>query len=223
METPLFTYCSIIIIFVTYFIISYLFKQLANHNIEKALFKKNGLLYLNLRHCIGVLLFGLLFLSYKPDFVKALFSIDFSNSIAVISGIIILVLTIILSKTSVKKVIANYQIISKVYSGNRMVYFVLRSAFLFAYEIFFRGILLFTLIDVSGLILGIVICTFLYVLIHAFDSKAEILGAIPFGIVLCLLSYYTQSILLPFIIHLSLSLVYEVSLFNFLTLKMKKS
>lgn len=223
METPLFTYCSITIIFVTYFIISYLFKQLANHNIEKALFKKNGLLYLNLRHCIGVLLFGLLFLSYKPDFVKALFSIDFSNSIAVISGIIILVLTIILSKTSVKKVIANYQIISKVYSGNRMVYFVLRSAFLFAYEIFFRGILLFTLIDVSGLILGIVICTFLYVLIHAFDSKAEILGAIPFGIVLCLLSYYTQSILLPFIIHLSLSLVYEVSLFNFLTLKMKKS
>ena len=223
METPLFTYCSITIIFVTYFIISYLFKQLANHNIEKALFKKNGLLYLNLRHCIGVLLFGLLFLSYKPDFVKALFSIDFSNSIAVISGIIILVLTIILSKTSVKKVIANYQIISKVYSGNRMVYFVLRSAFLFVYEIFFRGILLFTLIDVSGLILGIVICTFLYVLIHAFDSKAEILGAIPFGIVLCLLSYYTQSILLPFIIHLSLSLVYEVSLFNFLTLKMKKS
>ena len=223
METPLFTYCSITIIFVTYFIISYLFKQLANHNIEKALFKKNGLLFLNLRHCLGILLFGLLFLSYKPDFVKALISFNFSNSIAVIAGLIILVLTIILSKTSVNKVIANYHSVSNIYSGNGMVYFLLRSVFLFAYEIFFRGILLFTLIDVFGLILGIVICTLLYVLIHAFDSKAEILGAIPFGIVLCLLSYYTQSILLPFIIHIGLSLVYEVSLFNFLTLKMKKS
>ena len=222
METPLFTYCSITIIFVTYFIISYLFKQLGVHNIEKALFKKNGLLFLNLRHCLGILLFGLLFLSYKPDFVKALISFNFSNSIAVITGLIILVLTIILSKASVNKVIANYHSISNIYSGNGIVYFLLRSVFLFAYEIFFRGILLFTLIDVFGLILGIVICTLLYVLIHAFDSKAEILGAIPFGIVLCLLSYYTQSILLPFIIHIGLSLVYEVSLFNFLTLKTKK-
>ena len=222
METPLFTYCSITIIFVTYFIISYLFKQLGVHNIEKALFKKNGLLFLNLRHCLGILLFGLLFLSYKPDFVKALISFNFSNSIAVITGLIILVLTIILSKASVNKEIANYHSISNIYSGNGIVYFLLRSVFLFAYEIFFRGILLFTLIDVFGLILGIVICTLLYVLIHAFDSKAEILGAIPFGIVLCLLSYYTQSILLPFIIHIGLSLVYEVSLFNFLTLKTKK-
>jgi membrane protease YdiL (CAAX protease family) len=222
METTLFTYCILFIIFSTYFLISFLFKQLAIHNIEKALFVKNGLMFLNLKHSIGILLFGLVFWSYKPDFVKELISIDFSNSVAVISGLIILILTIILSKTSVKKVIANYQSVSKIYSGNRTVYFVLRTLFLLAYEIFFRGVLLFTLIDTFGLMPAVVMCTMLYVLIHAFDSKAEILGAIPFGIVLCLLSYFTQSILLPFIIHLSLSLVYEISLFNFLTFKIKK-
>lgn len=223
METPLFSYCIITITFVTYFIITYLFKQLANHNIEKALFKKNGLLYLNLRHCIGILLFGLLFFSYKPDFVRALISLKNFNIESIIVGLVILVLSIVLSKSSVNKLLINYQITSKVFSGNRTVYFILRSAFLFSYEIFFRGILLFALIEVFGLILGIVICTLLYVLIHAFDSKAEIIGAIPFGIVLCLLSYFTKSILLPFIIHLSLSLVYEVSLFNYLTFKTKKS
>jgi len=63
----------------------------------------------------------------------------------------------------------------------------------------------------------------LYVLIHIFDSKAEILGAIPFGIVLCLFSYFTNNIWAAFIIHSTLSGVYEVSMFNHLTLKTHKS
>ena len=109
METPLFTYYFIIIIFSAYFLLSFFFKQLGIQNIEKALFVNKGLLYLNIRHTIGILLFGLLFLSYKPNLVKGLLSFEFSNSYAVIAGLIILALTIILSKTSVNKVIANYQ------------------------------------------------------------------------------------------------------------------
>ena len=110
------------------------------------------------------------------------------------------------------------------YKGSQgWIYFIIRLVFLFSYEFFFRGILLFTLIGNFNLITAIIICTSLYVIIHTFDSRAEIIGAIPFGIILCLFSYYTNSIWAAFIIHITLSGIYEVSMFKHLTLKTNKS
>ena len=63
--------------------------------------------------------------------------------------------------------------------------------------------------------------TILYVLIHIFDSRKEIIGAIPFGIVLCLFAYYTNGVWYVFIVHMALSAVYEISLFYHLTIKNK--
>ncbi|MBT8259810.1 MAG: CPBP family intramembrane metalloprotease [Bacteroidia bacterium] len=215
METPFFSYCLIIIAFLLYLIVSYLYKILNVNNLEKALQKSNGLTFLNLRHSIGILLFGVSFLCLHIEYVELLTIFNhFSFNIVLIS-LILIILTVLISKSSVKKTILNINYNNRVYIGNGLLYFIVRSIFLLSYEFFFRGVLLFTLIDLFGLVLAIIINTLLYVLIHAFDSKAEIIGAIPFGIVLCLLSYYSESIVLPFIIHLSLSLVYEVSLFNF--------
>ena len=223
METSLHTYCLIIIVFLIYFSVSYLFNLLSVNNIEKALQINKGLQFLNLRHSIGILLFGVTFLCLNPDSIKLLLTFEFLNVQLVLLCIVIVFLAFYLSRVSVKKTINKHSTVTNLYIGNGIVYFFLRSLFLLAYEFFFRGILLFALIDLYGLVFAVIINTLLYVLIHAFDSKTEIIGAIPFGVVLCLMSYYSQSVLLAFIIHLSLSLVYEVTLFNFFNSLKNKS
>ena len=223
METSIRTYYLIVIVFITYFIISYLFKLLNINNLEKALFKRNSLIYLNLRHLIGILIFGILFYLLIPEYQSLLTSIKYPNLFFLVLGSIIFIATVLLAWTSVNKSIERMKILPTVYKQNGWLYFPLRIMFLLAYEYFFRGVLLFTLINSFGMVIAILLCTILYVLIHAFDTKAEIIGAIPFGIVLCLLSYYSKSIIIPFIIHIALSLVYEVNLFNYLNLKSGKS
>ena len=97
----------------------------------------------------------------------------------------------------------------------------IRFAFLFCYEFFFRGVLLYKFLEFSSLSMAVFYSTMLYVLIHIFDSRKEIIGAIPFGVVLCLFAYFSRSIWYVFLIHLSLSAVYEFSMFYYLTLKNK--
>ena len=215
MGNPFFSYYLIIIVFTLYFSISYLFKLLKINNLEKALQKQHGLTLLNLRHIIGILLFGVTFLCLDTNYFALLTSFHHYTLNVTLISLMLIILTIVISRSSVLKTIAQYSSNDKPFLGNGVLYFTLRVIFLLSYELFFRGILLFTLIDVFGLISAIIINTLLYVIIHAFDSKSEIIGAIPFGVVLCLISYYSQSVILAFILHLSLSLVYEISLFKF--------
>lgn len=223
MEASIRTYYLIGIVFIMYFILSYLFKLLNINSLEKALFNKNGITYLNLRHIIGILLFGVLFYLLVPDYQSLLISIKLPNLTFSAISVIILVATVLMAITSVNKSIKGIKIKSINFHQIDWLYFPIRVVFLLAYEYFFRGVLLFSLIYSLGLVAAISLCTFLYVLIHAFDTKEEIIGAIPFGIILCLLSYYSQSIIIPFIIHVALSLVYEVKLHNYLILKTEKS
>jgi len=209
--------------FIVYFIISYAYKILKIQNIEAALKTKGGLLLINLKHILGILLFGLVFYFIIPEyrFLISSFKIPELNISLLLLAIVII--SAILAFSSLKKNLKNITERSR-YSVNKIwEYFIIRVVFLFSYEFFFRGVLLFTLIDTYGLTKAIIICTSLYVLIHIFDSKAETLGAIPFGIVLCLFSYFTNNIWAAFIIHITLSGVYEVSMFKHLTLKRNKS
>ena len=222
METTIKTYYLLVIVFITYFIMSYLFKLLNINNLEKALFKRNSLIYLNLKHLIGILLFGILSYLLMPEYQNLLTTITYPNLFFLILSFIIFIATMLLAWISVNKSIKRIKIKSTVYKQNGWLYFPMRIMFLLAYEYFFRGVLLFTLINSFGMVEAISLCTVLYVLIHAFDTKSEIIGAIPFGIVLCLLSYYSKSIIIPFVLHVGLSLVYEVNLFNYLTLKIEK-
>jgi membrane protease YdiL (CAAX protease family) len=157
-----------------------------------------------------------------PEYQNLLTTITYPNLFFLILSCIIFIATMLLAWISVNKSIKRIKIKSTVFKQNGWLYFPMRIMFLLAYEYFFRGVLLFTLINSFGMVEAISLCTVLYVLIHAFDTKSEIIGAIPFGIVLCLLSYYSKSIIIPFVLHVGLSLVYEVNLFNYLTLKIEK-
>jgi membrane protease YdiL (CAAX protease family) len=81
--------------------------------------------------------------------------------------------------------------------------------YLFAYEFMFRGFLLFSCINQSGIIAAILINVILYALAHLSKGKSEFFGAIPMGIILCAISIYYKSFLPAFWIHCFLAISNE--------------
>lgn len=86
-----------------------------------------------------------------------------------------------------------------------------RTLFLIVYEFFFRGVMLFVMIEDLGVIAAVIVNLILYVLIHWFD-KRERYGSVIMGIVLCGASIYYQSVWPAIVIHLSLALSHELFL-----------
>jgi len=209
--------------FLIYFVISYIYKIVNVNNVEKSLMNEKGLLLINLRHILGIVLFGIMFFLLLPNYRGLMTTIEIPslNILLLLSTVVII--SAFISYYSAKKILKNKTEKSHYHTDQVWIYFIIRILFLLSYEFFFRGVLFFSILEVNNIIIAILVCTFLYVLIHAFDSRAEIIGAIPFGIILCLFSYFTNSIWPAFIIHITLSGVYEISIFNQLTRKTLKS
>ncbi|SRR5258705_1246046 len=87
----------------------------------------------------------------------------------------------------------------------------IRTLFLIVYESFFRGIVLFIMMEDLGAIAAIIINLILYALVHWFDKK-ERYGSLLMGIILCSVSIYYHSVWPAIIIHLSLALSHEITL-----------
>ena len=217
MQTDLFKYGIIATIFLIYFTLSYKFYVLKLGNLERTLIANKPIALLNSRHLIGILLFGVMGYLIFPEYSNLLaLNLSSANPYALIFAVATMLLTVLLSRHTAKKKYKGSDLVVIADKQNGFVYFGTRIIFLFMYEYFFRGILFFAFLSFLPLIWAILLCTALYVLIHIFDSKPEIVGAIPFGIILCLLTFYTQTIWVPFIIHCTLSCVYEVSVYNHL-------
>jgi membrane protease YdiL (CAAX protease family) len=73
--------------------------------------------------------------------------------------------------------------------------------YLLAYEYLFRGVLFLGILAYTKLHVAILLNTILYALAHLHKGKKEVLGAIPLGVVFCLLSYYSGSFWAAFVIH----------------------
>ncbi len=207
--------------FITYFIVSMVYKKLGIHNLQSALMVNNGLRLLNLKHGLGIILFGIVFYTILPELRYLIHIIEIPRLFLLLLFFVTLFSSAYLSRVSVKKQLSKIERASCYNLSNASVYFMIRFVFLMCYEFFFRGVLLFKFLEYNSLFVAIFYSTILYVLIHIFDSRKEIIGAIPFGIVLCLFAYYTNSVWYVFIIHMALSAVYEISLFYHLTFKNK--
>ncbi|SFZ93683.1 CAAX protease self-immunity [Flaviramulus basaltis] len=217
MSTSVIIWVLISVSFTTYFIVSMIYKKMGINNLQTALMVSNGLRLLNLKHILGIVLFGILFYIIIPElrFLVDSVIIPKLHILFIFFGIIFL--CVFLSKHSANKYQHENTFKSHYNFSNAWVYFIIRFAFLLCYEFFFRGVLLFKFLESTSLPIAIVYGTLLYVLIHIFDSRKEIIGAIPFGVVLYLFTYLTNSIWYAFFIHLSLSAVYEISVFYCLT------
>lgn len=223
METLTSGYYVITICFTVYFLISYTYKVIKVRNIEAALKTSKGILLLNIKHVIGILLFGVAFFLLLPEYRSYLSFSNIPEFLVIVLFIAVVLTSGLLALRSVKKAVTDITTKSSYKFDQAWHYFTIRIVFLLSYEFFFRGVLFFSILELYGLITALSVTTILYVLIHCFDSKKEILGAIPFGIVLCLFSYFTNSIWIAFIIHATLSMVYEITMFKHLTLKNRKS
>lgn len=81
--------------------------------------------------------------------------------------------------------------------------------YLLAYELMFRGFLLFSCARAFGAWPAIVINTAIYSLVHVPKNAREGLGAIPFGILLCVLTFQTGSIWIAVLVHWVMALANE--------------
>lgn len=208
--------------FWSYFLISYAFSRLKITKIMEGVACENGLSFLNIRHLLGILIFGtggyIFFKTFGiftlGDFLK---DPSFSLSIAFFT-------TVSIDLSFSDAISEKVQIPAfKVSIPEGVLYTAIRLIFLFTYEIFFRGALFLFSLQYFSLVYAIGINLFFYTLIHGFDSKKEIIGSIPFGILLCLFTYYSGSIWPAFIIHASLSLSYETVIISKSLTKIQKS
>lgn len=103
----------------------------------------------------------------------------------------------------------NYSVYS---TSTFAVYILLRAQFLVVYELFFRGILLFACVEQVGLVIAILINILLYAIAHFNSNRKELIGTIPFGVLLSILTIWYNSVWPAVLLHLSLALSHEVTL-----------
>lgn len=215
------TIALILICFWSYFLISYVCFRLNITKITEALSHENGLEVLNTRHIMGILIFGLagyVFFSDSEILIWHNFMEDPALSLAVAF------FATISMDLSVSDAFQNTNLSAIPFSMISGVnYIIIRLAFLFAYEVFFRGVLFIFSLQYVNLVLAVLINLFFYGLIHSFDSRKEIIGSLPFGILLCLFTYFSESIWPAFIIHAALSLGHETIIISKGLTKIQKS
>ena len=78
--------------------------------------------------------------------------------------------------------------------------------YLLGYELMFRGFLLYGCIETMGIWPAIAINASIYSFAHFFKGIGETIGAIPFGIIICVLTLYTGNFMLAFVVHCFLAL-----------------
>ncbi|MEE4177598.1 MAG: CPBP family glutamic-type intramembrane protease [Bacteroides sp.] len=77
--------------------------------------------------------------------------------------------------------------------------------YLFGYEFLFRGVLLFPLVEQMGVWPAIAVNIALYSATHIPKGLEETIGAIPLGLVLCLLTLASGTIWIAFLVHLAMA------------------
>lgn len=78
--------------------------------------------------------------------------------------------------------------------------------YLLGYELCFRGLLLFGCVESMGIWPAIFINASIYSFAHFFKGIGETVGAIPFGIIISILSLWTGNFMVAFLVHCSLAL-----------------
>lgn len=103
--------------------------------------------------------------------------------------------------------LVNYpQIRSKIWTnkmaiGNALGWFF----YLFGYEFLFRGVLLIPLVESIGMWPAIAINVAMYSATHIPKGLTETIGAIPLGLVLCLLTLGSGTIWIAFLVHVAMA------------------
>lgn len=82
--------------------------------------------------------------------------------------------------------------------------------YLLGYEFALRGMVFFTSLYAFGLWHAIIINSVIYSLIHIFKGPQEAFGAFFLGVLFCLITYYTNSFWIAFVIHALMAIINDI-------------
>lgn len=168
---------------------------------------------LHLRHAGGVIIMAVLPALFLPVAMDDLLTWPGPvNIIQVMTLSITALLLVILVVQNNNGIPAEKAGVYKYASFQVIIHLALRSSFLICYEWFFRGCILLSCIENFGVLAAIIINQVLYVFIHSFNDKKEMLGSIPFGLILCVFTIWYQSVWPAILLHLLLSFSHELFL-----------
>lgn len=170
-------------------------------------------------HIAGILWLGLVpVLLLKKDLAKVLTGNGVPDGKLLFFFLLLLALTAALAVKGSKNMpqhVFNSETNNNRLSDSYIIrYFIIRMTFLFVYEMFFRGFLLFDSIHAMGIPLAVSLNVFLYVLLHLFNSKKEMLTCIPFGLLVCWLSILFNAVWPAVILHITFSLLFEINIYQ---------
>ncbi len=163
--------------------------------------KAGGLLWLGI---VPVILFGLVFPVISLGWLSFSTSGPFFFWLAVLIPVVISVTSFMARKPAHQQQYP--QLRENTWSGGLLLIDLLCwMIYLIGYEAFFRGFLLFGLAGVTSPWIAVMVSTMFYALAHIPKGWGESFGAIPFGVLLCLVSLTTGNFWAAFFIHLSLA------------------
>ena len=186
--------------------------------------KPRGLI---ITHIIGIIWFGIPPLIYfKQSLLKVLSEINIPVSFIIVLYFFLLILMVTIafeqSKKGYEKSQSSSESFAYLSSKFFISYFIVRALFLFSYELWFRGLLLFDCIRWFGIPLAVFINVTLYVLLHIFNSKKEVLVCIPFGLLVCFFSIEFNSAWPAILLHIGFSMAYELNFYQYNLIHSKK-
>jgi len=165
----------------------------------------------------GILWLGVIPASiFDQPYLSMIIGSGFPGALKMIVLVLLTINAIVLSSTQVEHEFTHLDglKIARVFFTRSFMcrYFTARILFLTAYEIWFRGYLLNDCVASFGVIPAVIINVLLYMLVHCFGGRKEILGSIPLGIILCAMSIWFGGVWPAIVIHLALAITYEFKL-----------
>lgn len=189
---------------------------LSNEKGVNRLFDDNGFTtspaLLIIFHITGILIFGVAPFLSGHEF--SYFSVQQMALLMIAVTFVLTTLCIFISyKLASKKFQQLPQTVSLHTPGNFliMIYFIVRIVFICSYEVWFRGFLLGYGIDNLGILPAVLLNVALYSLLHTVNGKEEMISCIPFGFLLCYITIWQGTALPAIVIHLALTVTYELS------------
>jgi hypothetical protein len=176
------------------------------NSLQEALGSKTGMEILNHKHAgssIAILLVMILHFNFDRSLLNYF---EFDTHHIPASFIILFVLVLLLSMAFPVKPgnAESLPVLTR--------YYLYRTLYLVLYEVYFRLTLVMSIGFYTGVPVAIIISTLFYVLIHRFSRKAEFYSSFVFGLILGWMMYSSYSIVPCIILHLLLSLPYELKI-----------
>ncbi len=201
--------------YISLFLLCYFVWKMKSENLLSRKVQNGNWILLHVRHAGGIAIIVFIPMFFLPGIQQGL--LTWPQNIGHIQVMVFMVTGLALLIFSAKAVdkIENKIIVAHRWSSTQaVVHMVLRNSFLICYEWFFRGLVLFSCIAAFGIIPAVLINLILYALIHAFNGKKQLLGTIPFGIILCAFTIWWHSVWPAVLLHMLLSSTFESALLH---------